>query len=105
MELVREGEIVLSAEHESPVGQALAALGSLLQDRCVTSAEVCQDHAIDVSRHAPVAPDGVVFPQNESEVVEIARICSQYQVPMIPYGTATGVEGGVIASHGGISID
>jgi D-lactate dehydrogenase (cytochrome) len=105
VELVREGEIVLSAEHESPVGQALAALGSLLQDRCVTSAEVCQDHAIDVSRHAPAAPDGVVFPQNESEVVEIARICSQYQVPMIPYGTATGVEGGVIASHGGISID
>ncbi|MFP6671699.1 MAG: FAD-linked oxidase C-terminal domain-containing protein [Pirellulaceae bacterium] len=95
----------MSAENELPVGRALAALGALLHDRCATSTEVCQDHAIDVSRHAPAAPDGVVFPQTADEVVEIARICSEHQVPMIPYGTATGVEGGVIATHGGISID
>ena len=95
----------MSVEHELPLSRALAALGHLLQDRCATTREVLEDHAIDVSRHAPAAPDGVVFPRSEDEVVEIAKICSEYRVPMIPYGTATGVEGGIIASHGGISID
>ena len=99
------GEVALSAEQELSVGKALAALSDLLRDRCATSPGVRQEHAGDVSRHPPAAPDGVVFPQTEDEVVEIARICSAHQVPMIPYGTATGVEGGVIACHGGISID
>jgi D-lactate dehydrogenase (cytochrome) len=95
----------LATPEELRIDQALAALRSTLDGRCDTSPLVLQEHAIDVSRHTPAAPDGVVFPQDEDEVVEIARICSRFQVPMIPYGTATGVEGGVVASHGGISID
>ena len=98
-------EFALAAVEPSRIDQVLEALRGLLGERCQTSPELLQEHAIDVSRHEPAAPDGVVFPRDNDEVSEVARICSRFRVPMIPYGTATGVEGGVIASHGGISID
>jgi D-lactate dehydrogenase (cytochrome) len=51
------------------------------------------------------APDGVVFPQKEEEVAEIVRLCATYDIPIIPYGTGTGLEGHVNAPEGGISVD
>ena len=53
----------------------------------------------------PHAPDAVLFPKNVEQVSAIARICNENKVPIIPFGTGTGIEGGVVAIHGGVTID
>lgn len=37
----------------------------------------------------------VVFPRSVEEVSALAKICHHHQLPMIPFGTGTGLEGGV----------
>ncbi|MGE3315608.1 MAG: FAD-binding oxidoreductase, partial [Planctomycetaceae bacterium] len=65
----------------------------------------CAEHAKDVSRHQAHPPDAVVYPTNTSEVAEAVRICAKHRVPIVPFGTGTGVEGGILAVRGGVSID
>lgn len=40
-------------------------------------------------------PDVVVFPRCVEEVSALAKICHHHRLPMIPFGTGTGLEGGV----------
>jgi FAD/FMN-containing dehydrogenase len=44
-----------------------------------------------------VLPDVVVFPQNTEQVSQIVRLCNQKVVPVVPFGTGTGLEAGAIA--------
>ncbi|GLS21300.1 lactate dehydrogenase [Labrys miyagiensis] len=62
-------------------------------------------HASVLTWLPPQAPDGVVFPESEAEVAEIVRLCADHNVPVIAYGTGTGLEGHVNAPEGGISVD
>lgn len=84
---------------------AFAQLAEFLGDRFVSSDAVRAEHACDVSRHDPIPPDAVAFPISTEEVGRIVRICNASGVPVIPFGTGTAVEGGVIATHGGLCID
>ena len=61
-------------------------------------------HARDASYHRGAFPDAVVFPKTNAEVAEIVKICAKYNMPIIPYGTGTGVEGAVVASEGALCI-
>lgn len=62
-------------------------------------------HGRDISHHPPRAPDAVVFPTSRSEVEAILRWADEERVPVVPYGSGTSVEGGVIPVQGGISLD
>ena len=48
------------------------------------------------------APDGVVFPRNESDVSEILKYCNEHKITIIPRGAGSGFTGGALASSGGI---
>ena len=84
---------------------ALKDLKRALGDRLDTSDDARIDHARDACHHAPHSPDVVVYPETNAEVAEIVQICARHQTPIIPFGTGTGVEGGVVAVHGGVCID
>ena len=84
---------------------ALAALEGLLGARLTTAEEARARHARDESHHAPHPPHAVAFPQSEEEVARIVRTCARQRVPIVPYGTGTAVEGGVVAVHGGVCVD
>jgi alkyldihydroxyacetonephosphate synthase len=50
-------------------------------------------------------PHAVVWPEHVREVVEIVRLARELALPIIPYGGGSGVCGGVVPVHGGITID
>ena len=84
---------------------AIASLRQLLGDRVSTAASVREQHGRDASYHACVPPDAVAFAQSTEEVIEIVKICAQHKVPLIPFGSGTGVEGNVVALRGGVCLD
>ncbi|KAL3477420.1 FAD-linked oxidase-like protein [Aspergillus californicus] len=55
--------------------------------------------------HCLARPVAVVTPKSTEEVSTIAKICSQYKIPMIPFGAGSSVEGNFTAPYSGISID
>ena len=85
--------------------EALDELHSLMGNRLTTAKDVRECHAKDVSHHRPHAPHAVAFPHSNIEVAQIVKICARYSTPIVPFGTGTGVEGAVVAIHGGICVD
>jgi D-lactate dehydrogenase (cytochrome) len=84
---------------------ALADLQPLLSSRVTTSDVQREHHSHGESYHSPARPDIVCFPRSTAEVSEILKISARHQIPVIPFGAGTSVEGHVNALHGGIAID
>ena len=83
----------------------LEALRARFGDRFSESAAVREHHGRDESPYPVMAPDGVVFAHSTEEVAEIARLCNEHRVPLIPYGAGSSLEGHILAIQGGISLD
>ena len=76
----------------------------LLGTRFSTDDEVRDTHARDASYHRGALPEAVAFPKTNTEVAEIVKICAKYKIPIVPYGTGTGVEGAVVTTEGALCI-
>ena len=87
------------------IPDCLNALRNVVGERLTRSTDILEQHAQDSAHHHPQAPDAVVFPETVEETSECAKICNEHRVPVIPFGTGTAVEGGVVAIHGGVTID
>jgi len=87
------------------IEKCLQALRVALGDQVSTDRDVLLKHGKDSAHHVPQAPDVVVEVASTSDVQRVVGICSEYGVPIIPFGTGTAVEGGVVAIHGGVCID
>ena len=87
------------------VEAALADLQALLGSRATTSEVQREHHSHGESYHLHAPPDIVCFPRSTAEVSEILKISARHQIPVIPFGAGTSVEGHVNALHGGITID
>src|SRR4051812_17022390 len=83
----------------------VAELKALLGDRVSTSAAVREHHGKDESYFPYALPDAVVFVKTTEEVRDVVNICRRHQVPMIPYGVGTSLEGHILAVQGGVCID
>ena len=64
-----------------------------------------QQHAHTTTWIPAEPPDAVVFPRSTEEVQAIVRICAAHDLPVIPFGAGTSLEGQVNAPRGGVSID
>ena len=60
-----------------------------------TSLAVREQHGKDESYHSCAAASAVVFPTSLGEVTEVVKLCNRGRIPIIPYGTGTGLEGGI----------
>jgi len=75
-------------------------------ERRVNDGESVRDqHAGDLSYHAPHRPDIVVFPVTTAEVSAVLEYAHVAGVPVVPFGAGTSLEGHVIPLRGGISLD
>src|SRR5512140_770228 len=80
-------------------------LKALLGERATTARGIRDQHGKDESYFPYAAPDAVVFPHTTEEVRDIVNICRRHQVPMIPYGVGTSLEGHILAVKGGVCLD
>jgi alkyldihydroxyacetonephosphate synthase len=53
----------------------------------------------------PHRPYAVVWPEHVREVVSLVRLARELRLPIVPYGGGSGVCGGAVPIHGGITID
>lgn len=82
-----------------------AALRAVLGDRVTASPAVREQHANQLTWAPCEPPDLVVFPHSTAEVQAVVRACAERDVPIVPYGVGTSLEGHVNAPFGGVSID
>jgi D-lactate dehydrogenase (cytochrome) len=90
------------------VGTALRAelLRIVPDERRVSDGEsVLEQHAADLSYHAPHRPDVVVFPESAAEVSAVLAYANGAGVPVVAFGAGTSLEGHVIPVRGGVSLD
>ena len=87
------------------IDRAIAELKALLGSRATDAMTVREHHSHGESYHPPAAPDVVCFPSTAEEVVEIVRISARLELPIVPFGAGTSLEGHVQALRGGITID
>lgn len=92
------------AAARDPQSAAFTELADLLGDRFTTADAVREHHGKDESWHPPLPPDAVVFPESTDEVAAIVRVCAAHDIPMIPFGAGTSLEGHVQAPYGGVTI-
>ncbi|CAH1780049.1 unnamed protein product [Owenia fusiformis] len=86
--------------------QLVDELSGVLGDENVSKAEVIREqHGKDESYHSGQPADVVVFPTSTEDVSLVAQFCNRNNLPIIPFGTGTGLEAGVSAIHGGVCVD
>ncbi len=86
-------------------GALFESLEAQFRDRATRNADILARHGQDESFHAGAAPDLVVFPVSNQEVADIVSACARAEVPVIPYGVGTSLEGHIAALSGGVCID
>ncbi|KXH40725.1 glycolate oxidase [Colletotrichum nymphaeae SA-01] len=50
-------------------------------------------------------PVAIVYPKTTEDVSQIAKVCNKYNVPMVPFGAGSSVEGSFSSPYSGICID
>lgn len=89
-----------------PVPQALLdALAARFGAQCSTAAVVREQHGRDESSFQCPPPAAVVFAEKTQDVADAVALAAQHDVPVIPFGVGSSLEGHLLAVQGGISID
>lgn len=90
---------------EPRVFRATEELKSLLGHKIVTGLAIREQHA-NITTYLPNEPaDAVVFAECIEDVQTVVRTCAAHEVPVIPWGSGSSLEGQVNAPYGGICID
>ncbi len=89
-----------------PVPAALVeALKARFGAQLSTAMAVRQQHGRDESPFDVPPPDAVVFAESTQDVADAVRLAAAHEVPIIPFGVGSSLEGHLLAVQGGISID
>lgn len=100
-----EANVMHSDDPSGSVSGVIERLKVRFADRCATSQALREQHGHTTTWLENQPPDAVVFAETTEEVADTVKICAEANVPIIPFGTGTSLEGHVNAPEGGISID
>ena len=62
-------------------------------------------HGKGESYHAGKDPNVVLVPSSTEDISSIMKLCVSQQIPIVPFGAGTSLEGHITPLHGGISLD
>jgi D-lactate dehydrogenase (cytochrome) len=92
--------------HQRAVPEELIdALRSRFKTHFSTALVIREQHGRDESAFSLPPPAAVVFAQSTQDVSDAVALAARYQVPVIPFGVGSSLEGHLLAVQGGISID
>ena len=98
-----------SSSRPNPTEAVIAALSAELVnrygERAVTSMAVREQHGHSLTWAKNQPPDVVVYARTTDEVSDIVKLCAAHDVPVVPFGTGTSLEGHINAPFGGVSVD
>ncbi|HVQ03368.1 MAG TPA: FAD-linked oxidase C-terminal domain-containing protein [Burkholderiaceae bacterium] len=81
------------------------ALSERFGDRLSRAQAVREQHGRDESPFEVTPPDAVVFCESTADVAAAVKLAAQHDVPVIPFGVGSSLEGHLLAVQGGISLD
>ncbi|KAI9740610.1 MAG: hypothetical protein M1834_005191 [Cirrosporium novae-zelandiae] len=98
---------IVYANHDTML-VAAEEISAILGEEAITyDDEVIHSHGHSEwsTSNSPGRPVAVVYPTSTEDVSLIARICYKYNVPMVPFGAGSSVEGNFSSPFSGICID
>jgi len=81
------------------------ALKARFGERCSSALAVREQHGRDESPFDVPPPELVVFCESTEDVAAVVKLAGEYNVPVIPYGAGSSLEGHLLAVQGGICLD
>ncbi|MCT4656471.1 MAG: FAD-binding protein [Cohaesibacter sp.] len=97
--------VFVHEKNPEAVENVCAVLKDRFGERFATGQAMREQHGHTTTWLSNQVPDGVVFAQSAQEVSDIVKLCAEHDVPIIPFGTGSSLEGHLNAPYGGISID
>jgi D-lactate dehydrogenase (cytochrome) len=85
--------------------QVLERLAARFGERFSTAQVVREQHGKGEAWHAVRPPDGVIWCTTTEEVAAVVGLCAAHDVPVVPFGAGSSLEGQLCALRGGISLD
>lgn len=82
-----------------------AALQQRFAERFSTAAAVREQHGRGESVYDAQPPEAVVFCESTADVAFVVQQAAAHDVPVIPFGVGSSLEGHLLAVQGGISVD
>ena len=73
-------------------------LTSILGDRISTSDASRNNYSRGEDIFDPEPSQAVVFPNSNEEISKIVKLCNNYKIPIVPFGTGTSLEGHVLGT-------
>ncbi|WP_411341355.1 FAD-linked oxidase C-terminal domain-containing protein [Sphingopyxis sp. J-6] len=96
---------VQSGERKPLPASLVGALEERFADRFQRGEAVLGQHGASETHFATVLPDAVVFAYSTEEVVALVKLCAAADIPIVPFGAGTSIEGNAAPIRGGISLD
>ena len=84
--------------------QIQAEIKKIFNGRFSTSVSTRANYARGEDTYDPILSQAVVFPETNEEVSQILKLCNEYKIPVVPFGTGTSLEGNVVGNEEGITI-
>ncbi|MET0374879.1 MAG: FAD-binding oxidoreductase, partial [Rhizorhabdus sp.] len=64
-----------------------------------------RQHGSNEAHFDVVLPDAVVFAHSTEDVVDLVNLCVAADVPIVPFGAGTSIEGNAVPVRGGVSVN
>ncbi|MEI9402554.1 FAD-binding oxidoreductase [Mesorhizobium argentiipisi] len=103
--MISDTEVDTSLVDGTGIAEAVEKLRNRFGQAVSVNETIRKQHANITTWHPVQSPNAVFFPRSTDEVSEAVRICAEHNVPIIPFGAGTSLEGNVNAPFGGVSID
>lgn len=94
-----------SEQRSEKTSLVIDILRQRLGEKLSTGDSVRSQHTHTTTSLPPQLPDAVIFANSSDDIVAVVEACATYEVPLIPFGIGTSLEGQVNAAKGGICID
>ena len=79
-------------------------LKAIFGDRFSTSPSTRSNYSRGEDTYDPVLSRAVIFPESNEEISTILKLCNEKNIPVVPFGTGTSLEGNVVGNADGITI-